>query len=125
MGIVNENATEYHHLTISEIIDNSQRLETPNVKIKTVGRNKVGDKVITYPIIVYVTGKLMDYVLAELQKPDDIFVIGKTVSTKFARAIRAEYIYREDWVKFYNVNRRASLKDVQDKFKDMINEENE
>lgn len=125
MGIVNENATEYHHLKISEIIDNSQRLETPNVKIKAVGRNKVGDKVLTYPIIVYVTGKMMDYVLAELQKSDDIFVIGKTVSTKFARTIRVEYIYREDWVKFYNVNRRASLKDVQDKFKDMINEENE
>lgn len=123
MGIVNENSTEYHHLQIREIIDNSMRLETPNVKIKTVGRNTIGGKVVTYPLIVYVTGKMIDYVLAELQRMDDIFVIGKTVSTKFSRAIRAEYIYREDWVKFYNVNRRASLKDVQDKFKDIINDE--
>lgn len=127
MGIVNQNATEYHHLQITEIIDNSMQLEYPNVKIKAVGRNKVDDKVQIYPILVYVTGRLMDYVLAELQRRDDIFVIGQTMNKKvnkgFIRALRAEYIYREDWVKFYNVNRRASLKDVQDKFKDIINDE--
>lgn len=127
MGIVNQNATEYHHLQITEIIDNSIQLEYPSVKIKAVGRNKVDDKVQIYPILVYVTGRLMDYVLAELQRRDDIFVIGKTMNKKvnkgFIRALRAEYIYREDWVKFYNVNRRASLKDVQDKFKDLMDEE--
>lgn len=127
MGIVNQNATEYHHLQITEIIDNSMQLEYPSVKIKAVGRNKLEDKVQIYSILVYVTGRLMDYVLAELQRRDDIFVIGKTMNKKvnngFIRALRAEYIYREDWVKFYNVNRRASLKDVQDKFKDLMDEE--
>ena len=127
MGIVNQNATAYHKLQITEIIDNSMRLEYPSVKIKAVGRNKLEDKVQIYSIVVYVTGRLMDYVLSELQRRDDIFVIGKTMNKKvnngFIRALRAEYIYREDWVKFYNVNRRASLKDVQDKFKDLMDEE--
>lgn len=124
MAVVNEGSNEYHHLQITEIIDNSMRLENPNVKIRTVGRHTLGGKVITYPLQVYVTGKLMDYVLAELQKRDDIFVIGKTVHTKFQRSLRAEYIYREDWIKFYNVNGRASLKEVQDKFREIQDEEN-
>lgn len=127
MSVINSSNNEYQHLKISEILDYSQSLDKPMVKIKTIGRTLINDKVLTYSLLVYVTGKLMDYVLAELQKGDDIFVIGKTYMVRpqiksVVRAMRAEYIYREDWIKFYNVNRRASLKEVQDKFMELSDE---
>lgn len=111
---LNQCSNEYHHLTIKFIDDYSYDPTKSYVRLKCKGKiiyrrakARNGYTLYTYDINVYVAGRLKEYVLAELTTGDDIFVIGRTKNWKpyksnTIRALTAECIYREDWLKFYN-----------------------
>lgn len=123
--IVNQGQNEYHHLKVLEIKDYS-RGEHPCVIIKGQGktfyrntRTNSGYSIEPYRITVIVKGQLMDYVLYEIDEEDLIFVIGHTEMCKpseyqYVRALKAAYIYKEDWVKYYNNYGNINPKDTED-----------
>lgn len=118
---INQGANEYHHLQIKYITDRSMEIIKPWVKLECVGKymhytseTKSGYKIYSYQIFVYAIGRMMDYVLAELQPKDMIFVVGRSIDRRpnkynKTRGLLAECIYREDWMKFYGKGSGGSL----------------
>lgn len=110
---VAQSSNEYHHLVINDIIDRSRELKKSFVRLHCTGkimfrdsRSNSGYAIETYKVLVYIYGRLMDYVLNELQIKDSIFVVGRTVTrmpNPYARVrcVQAECIYREDWMLYY------------------------
>lgn len=109
---VGQSTNEYHHITVREVVDYSE-CSYPFVLIK--GDSKImcrdskalkGYTVKPYSIQVRVRGMLMNYVLYEIDEGDNIFVIGHSemwTPKKFPmRIVKAECIYKEDWMKYYN-----------------------
>lgn len=121
---LNVSHTEYHHLQIKWIDD--YMIDKGYVKIKCTGKvmhrkstATKGYQVYSYGLNVYVRGGLANYVLAELQYKDNIFVIGRTIDKKIKgnytiRAVAAECIYREDWLNFYKAKGCVDPKDYED-----------
>lgn len=117
MTVYNTSDNIYFHCKVERI----QRVITDNgfefVEIKVQGRTSYKDelspekemKYRSNTMTAYAVGSLGDYAEAELMPKDDIFIVGKLV-TKFRKrgtvnypeqVIHAEYIYKEEWMKFY------------------------
>lgn len=121
---INVSHTEYHHLTVKWIDD--YLVDKGYVRMKCFGKvmhRKAsvngGYQVYTYNLNVYVRGRLANYVLAEIQNNDNIFVIGRTIDKRLKgnytiRAVAAECIYREDWLNFYRARGSVDPRDYED-----------
>lgn len=123
--ILNQGQNEYHHLKVKEIQDYSNR-EKPVVILRCEGKHllrdstsKFGFSTVPYRTKVFVKGQLMNYVLYEIDEEDLIFVVGHTDMCKpnkynFERMVKADFIYKEDWVKYYNNYGNINPKDLED-----------
>lgn len=123
--ILNQGQNEYHHLKIIEIKDYTSG-EYPLVILRCEGKHllrdskaKYGWTTERYKTRVFVKGQLMYYALYELDVNDLIFVVGHTEMCKpnqynLERMVKADYIYKEDWVKYYNNYGNINPKDLED-----------
>lgn len=103
---------EYHHLTIREIKDKTEK-NIPYILLycdgKTITKDfsiATGNKITSYKVTVECRKGLIDYVYSELSVNDNIFVIGNTKTVKYNKYIHQRYllarcIYREDWMSFF------------------------
>ena len=111
---------EYHHLTIQEIKDRTEK-KIPNLYLYCTGKTLMRDtssatgfKIVPYRITVECRKGLIDYVYSELSVKESIFVIGHTVTVeifkgRYQRNLIAKCIYREDWMKFFSNNNSEDL----------------
>lgn len=123
--IIAQGQNEYHHLKVTAINDYSSN-EKPLVILKCEGKIMIRDttkpsgfNTTPYQLVVFVKGMLMYYVLSEIDIDDLIFVVGHTDMSKpskyvFRRIVKADYIYKEDWVKYYNRYGNINPKDLED-----------
>ena len=123
--IISQGANEYHHIKVIEIKDYTNR-DNPLVIIRGEGkilyrdtRSKFGFSTVPYRVKIFVKGQLTSYVLYEIDEGDLIFVVGHTDMCKpnkftFERIVKADYIYKEDWVKYYNNYGNINPKDIED-----------
>ena len=123
--IISQGANEYHHIKVTEIKDYTNR-DNPLVIIRGEGkilyrdtRSKFGFSTVPYRVKIFVKGQLTSYVLYEIDEGDLIFVVGHTDMCKpnkftFERMVKADYIYKEDWVKYYNNYGNINPKDTED-----------
>lgn len=123
--ILNQSSNEYHHLKVIEIKDYSNGTY-PLVTMRCEGKHilrsseaRTGYTTVPYKVKVFVKGQLMSYVLYEIDINDLIFVVGHTDMSKpnkynFERILKADYIYKEDWVKYYNNYGNINPKDLED-----------
>lgn len=123
--IISQGANEYHHIKVIEIKDYTNR-DNPLVIIRGEGkilyrdtRSKFGFSTVPYRVKIFVKGQLTSYVLYEIDEGDLIFVVGHTDMCKpnkftFERMVKADYIYKEDWVKYYNNYGNINPKDIED-----------
>lgn len=124
--IISQGSNEYHHIQITDIVDLSSS-ENPIVIIKGYGKimmrdsnSRTGYKIVRYYVRVYVRGMMMHYVNSELDIKDLVFVVGRSnmcKPTKYSevRMVDADYIYKEDWVKFYNNYGNINPQDTEDR----------
>lgn len=123
--IISQGANEYHHIKVIEIKDYTNR-DNPLVIIRGEGkilyrdtRSKFGFSTVPYRVKIFVKGQLTSYVLYEIDEGDLIFVVGHSDMCKpnkynFERMVKADYIYKEDWVKYYNNYGNINPKDTED-----------
>lgn len=123
--IISQGANEYHHIKVIEIKDYTNR-DNPLVIIRGEGKilyrdtkSKFGFSTIPYRVKIFVKGQLTSYVLYEIDEGDLIFVVGHSDMCKpnkftFERMVKADYIYKEDWVKYYNSYGNINPKDLED-----------
>lgn len=113
---VSQGSNEYHHLTVKSIREQESKSGTECTILicdgKTFNRNtksSTGHMITPYEIRVYVLGMLRNYVEAEIDIGNNIFVIGRSAvrtrkqGTSFwsQRVLEAECIYKEDWMRYY------------------------
>lgn len=123
---ISQGSNEYLHLTVKEIIDFSMR-ERPFViligKTKIMVRNTTspsGIKLTDAIIKCFIKGQLVNYVLAEIDVGDNIFVVGRTDSVynkKYnsnERITQVDLIYKEDWMKYYKNGSALNPVDTED-----------
>ena len=123
--IISQGANEYHHIKVIEIKEYTNR-DNPLVIIRGEGkilyrdtRSKFGFSTVPYRVKIFVKGQLTSYVLYEIDEGDLIFVVGHSDMCKpnkftFERMVKADYIYKEDWVKYYNNYGNINPKDTED-----------
>lgn len=123
--IISQGANEYHHIKVIEIKDYTNK-DNPLVIIRGEGkilyrdtRSKFGFSTVPYRVKIFVKGQLTSYVLYEIAEGDLIFVVGHSDMCKpnkftFERMVKADYIYKEDWVKYYNNYGNINPKDTED-----------
>lgn len=123
--IISQGANEYHHIKVIEIKDYTNK-DNPLVIIRGEGkilyrdtRSKFGFSTVPYRVKIFVKGQLTSYVLYEIDEGDLIFVVGHSDMCKpnkftFERMVKADYIYKEDWVKYYNNYGNINPKDTED-----------
>ena len=123
--IISQGANEYHHIKVIEIKDYTNR-DNPLVIIRGEGkilyrdtRSKFGFSTVPYRVKIFVKGQLTSYVLYEIDEGDLIFVVGHSDMCKpnkftFERMVKADYIYKEDWIKYYNNYGNINPKDTED-----------
>ena len=134
---INQGSTEYHHLNIKWIDDYSNEINRDYVRMRCIGKNiyrstkgKSGYVISGYNVLVYVHGRLKDYVLNELTIGDDILVVGRSIDRKpntytRQRCLLAECIYREDWLKYYPNALNINPKDYEDIYEENITDNDE
>ena len=123
---ISQGSNEYLHLTVKEIIDFSMG-ERPFVilmgKTKIMVRNTTspsGIKLTDAIIKCFIKGQLVNYVLAEIDIGDNIFVVGRTDSVynkKYnsnERITQVDLIYKEDWMKYYKNGNALNPVDTED-----------
>ena len=123
---ISQGSNEYLHLTVKEIIDFSMG-ERPFVilmgKTKIMIRNTTsssGIKLTDAIIKCFIKGQLVNYVLAEIDIGDNIFIVGRTDSIynkKYncsERITQVDLIYKEDWMKYYKNGNALNPVDTED-----------
>ena len=123
---ISQGSNEYLHLTVKEILDFSMN-ERPFViligKTKIMVRNTTspsGIKLTDAIIKCFIKGQLVNYVLAEIDVGDNIFVVGRTDSVynkKYnsnERITQVDLIYKEDWMKYYKNGNALNPVDTED-----------
>lgn len=123
---ISQGSNEYLHLTVKEIADFSMN-EKPFVivtgRTKTLMRNTSspsGIKLTDATVKCFAKGQLINYILAEVDKGDNVFIVGRTDSiynkktNSTERITQVDLIYKEDWMKYYKNGNALNPVDTED-----------
>lgn len=123
---ISQGSNEYLHLTVKEIADYSMN-ERPFIiltgKTKIMVRHTTspsGIKLTDATVKCFIKGQLINYVLAEIDIGDNVFVVGRTDSIynkKYncnERITQVDLIYKEDWMKYYKNGNSLNPVDTED-----------